>query len=99
MFRVGNNNADFTIYPSSTSPAIQASMEAPQSSVMYLDKEVAGGAASVLGFFSLDSAGDLTFTVESAAVPEPATWMTGILIASTLILAAARRRIGAPKAA
>ena len=92
MFRVGNNNADFTIYPSSTSPATNQSMEAPQGITMYLDKEVAGAAnGTPVGFFTLTNSGGLTYTVV-AAVPEPGTWALLAAGGMFLIALAAKKR-------
>ena len=42
-----------------------------------------------LGTFSLDSAGDLSFT---SAVPEPSTWVVGALATGVLVAATLRRR-------
>jgi len=47
--------------------------------------------AEDIGSFSLDSAGDLTYTTD-AAVPEPATYATVLLGATLLLLAGPRRR-------
>ena len=83
--------SDFTLYPSSAAPGSNASFEGPQNLTLYLDREVAGAASGIeLGFFSLDNAGDLTFTV--AAVPEPATWASAILVVLALVGVTAKRR-------
>lgn len=91
MFRVGNNNANFGLYPSSTSPATNPSMEAPQGIPVYLDKQIAAAAnGTVLGFFNLSSSGNLTYTV--AAIPEPNTWSLLAVGGVLVVLAAVAKR-------
>ncbi len=46
----------------------------------------AGGTSSDLGTFSLDSAGDFTFTTASVSVPEPANWVAMALGAGGIAL-------------
>ena len=99
-FRSGSSgpNADFTLYPSSPAPSTNPSFEVPQGLRLNLDREIAGGTSgTLLGFFSLDTSGNLTYTV-ATAVPEPGTSALVVGGAIVLLVVAAKRRFASEKA-
>ena len=79
----GQGNISFGVF----SPTNES---AGLSSVLYLDEIIPGtGASTELGYFALDSLGDLTFTAQ--AVPEPSTYAAGALGLIALIVTGYRR--------
>ena len=74
------------------SKSTEALVTSAGSSSLDLFAEIHGGsgAGTDLGTFSLDSAGDLSFT--AAAVPEPSTYATALLGGATLLLVRRRQK-------
>ena len=80
----GQGNISFGVF----SPTNES---AGLSNVLFLDEIIPGtGASTELGYFALDSLGDLTFNTP-AAVPEPSTYAAGALGLIALMVTAYRR--------